>query len=143
MQLHSGTDTNPRARVSARIMRTGADSSLSLKRGIGKEEVWRNHGGLSSQQVLEAVPVPSEMQKDEFIEAWSDWIEYRLECGRIYRWVTTIRCFSRMMKFCHSLGAERATKAIDRSIQLGYRGIFEDGLEQKKQKAKVDKWDGL
>jgi hypothetical protein len=122
----------------------------ALEIGIGKEEEegsaegrGRNHGGESSREVFEAVPIPAGMQKEEFIEVWSDWVEYRLECGRKYRWPTTVRCFRRTMKFCQSIGVRRAVKAIDRSIQLGYRGVFEDRNEQRKQTTKEDSWDGL
>lgn len=70
------------------------------------------------------------MRSSDFIEAWTAWIEYRLEAGRLYRWVTTIRCFKRTMILCQRIGVKRATQAIDRSIMLGYRGVFEDANQK-------------
>jgi len=120
-----------------------ADSSFFNKE-IGKESA-ENHGGLSAKEVLEKIPIDLAMQDKEFILAWADWVEYRLECGRLYRWVTTIRCFSRLMKFCQQIGPKRAADAIDRSIMLGYRGIFENDHAAKKtaEERKRAKWGSL
>jgi hypothetical protein len=90
-------------------------------------------GDMTCHRVMESITLDFFMRTDEFIESWVDWIEYRIECGRRYRWAITIRSFRRMMKFCESIGPERAARAIDRSIQLGYRGIFEDRIQAQRQ----------
>jgi hypothetical protein len=105
-----------------------------------------NHGGeLTLEIVLSAIPIPLLLQTDKFISAWVEWIEHRRECGRLMRWPTTIRCFTKAMKICELIGAERAIAAIDFSIMMGYRGLFERPQRQKPQSPakKIDPWDGL
>jgi len=129
--------------------------NLSLARaryGAGKEETEgrrgdargeegrrRNHGGeqktiakpLTSQEVIEAVPIPLLLRTKEFIEQWTDWIEHRLECGRAYGWPTTFRCFRKTMIRLETMGLERAIAAIDYSLAQCYRGIYEQPSLQK------------
>ena len=112
----------------ARDLGAGKENG-EIKRGSAEGEKKRgeNHGGgsLTSQQVFEALPIPLLLCTDAFISEWADWVEYRLECGRIYRWPTTIRCFRKTLIQCEQWGPQRSINAIDYSIRMGYRGLFE------------------
>lgn len=94
-------------------------------KGGGVGEPIRNHGGLGTTKVLESVQIPLLLRTVAFITAWEEWIDHRLEAGRQRRWATTVRCFQKAMARCEAMGPDRAVEAIEHSIEMGYRGIFE------------------
>jgi hypothetical protein len=116
---------------------TRARGFLSFKKDRGIGESAERGDGLDIKKVLEAIPIDLAMQDEKFITAWIDWIGYRLDCQRIHRWKASIHCFERMMRLCERLGPQKATEAIDRSIMLGYRGLFEDSYQENKSRQKT------
>lgn len=108
------------------LARARTEAGKEIKEG-GVGETIKNHGGgrLTTDSVLSSVQIPLLLRTVEFIEAWQEWIEHRLECGRKYRWPTTIRCFTKAMKECEAIGSERAVRMIDHSISMCYRFVFE------------------
>jgi hypothetical protein len=93
-----------------------------------REETGGNHGvsGLVIRHNYPELPqIPLLMLTESFKTAWEEWVQYRIEVGRKMRWPVTFQCFSKAMQKCEQWGPERAVAAIDYSIEMAYRGIFE------------------
>lgn len=85
----------------------------------------RKNFTLTAGQVLESIPIDLMLQTSKFLSSWGEWIDYRLEVGRQHRWATTVHCFQKHLNKCVQWGPDRAIEAIDHSIEMGYRGLFE------------------
>ncbi len=82
----------------------------------------------------EALPdFPAGLDVPEFIEAWTDWVNYRRE-RKLPKY--TSKGFSLQMKTLLAMGAEKAVAAIENSIKQNYNGIFPaDGKGKSNGKA--------
>jgi hypothetical protein len=60
------------------------------------------------------------LQDKEFLEVWLDWLDYRKE---IKHPLTRIAA-KRQIKLLDNYSAKIATAMVDRSINMGWRGIF-------------------
>lgn len=80
------------------------------------------------QDVLEGISIPEPLRTEEFVEAWLEWIDYRIDSGKQNRWNTNLRCFEKSIRKCAAWGPDRAVSAIDLSIEMGWRGIFESRI---------------
>lgn len=89
--------------------------------GTTKGTIKENHGGLE---------IPISLSTVEFLEAWKEWVEYRTEAGKKYHWVTTSRVFRKSLQKCEKWGIERSIAAIDVSIEMGWRGLFESQYQK-------------
>jgi hypothetical protein len=68
------------------------------------------------------VEVPKELDSEEFKEAWARWTDHRKELRKP---ITPSSAAAQFKKLA-SWGVARAIAAIDRSIEAGWQGIFED-----------------
>jgi hypothetical protein len=123
-------------------------SSFEEKRSGNKEECRGGKGGCesktSSDLWLSKILIPNSFRTPEFIEAWTEWIEYRIELYQIYRHPLTVRMFDKHMRQLYSMGLQKAIEAIDLAIMCGWRGIYPvDARARVPQQRKIDKWDGL
>ena len=102
------------------------------------------NSSLSVINIFEKVPIPGPMRTGQFIRAWTEWIEYRIEAGKEMRWPITKLCFRMQLRKCSKWGPERAIAAIDHSIEMGYRGIWEhippEWTRNSPPESKYDKW---
>jgi hypothetical protein len=104
----------------------------------------RNLGGSIQQLVHKQhlLDIPLLMLTEQFCGAWQEWVEYRTQAGKKNKWVTNAIVFKKTMQRIEKWGPERAVEAINHSIEMGYRGIF----EEKKFSAKNSgpkKWDEM
>lgn len=60
------------------------------------------------------------VQNKEFLEVWLDWVDYRRE---IRHPITRIAA-KRQIKVLNKYSVQIATAMVDRSINMGWRGIF-------------------
>jgi hypothetical protein len=109
----------------------------TYKRGRRKRE----QRELTFQEVFETIQIPLLLRTPEFISEWSEWIEHRLEIGYAYKFYTSLGCFERAMRKCERWGIQRAIAAIDNSIALCYRGLYEplysSSLNQQPREQKI------
>ena len=70
--------------------------------------------------------LPDSLASPEFQEVWSRWERHRREIGHRLT-PTTI---ASQLKKLESWGSERATAALENSIENGYQGIFEPNGRQ-------------
>jgi hypothetical protein len=123
--------------------------SSSEKTSGNKEECRGGKGGCehhktSSDFWLPKILIPNSFRTPNFIEAWTEWIEYRIELYQLYRHPLTVRMFEKHMRQLYSMGAQKAVEAINLAIMCGWRGIYPiDARARITQQRKVDKWDGL
>lgn len=108
------------------------------KRGEGGREVNK----LSKEEIFEAVQIPLLLRTAEFIAAWTEWIEHRLECTREYsaKWPITIQCFKLAIRKCERWGVERSVSAIEHSIEMCYRGLYEPRKFDNPSRPQKDDW---
>jgi hypothetical protein len=115
------------------LARTRVSTVGGRKRGVE-----RNHG---------VCEIPLLLLTESFSEAWQEWVEYRIEAGKQMGWVTNDRVFQKSMNKCEKWGIERSVAAIDFSIEMGYRGLYEPRKIVTSPKSpsskKPDKWEGL
>lgn len=68
-----------------------------------------------------AAVIPTELDRAEFREAWSDWLAFRAEikepCGPIAQ--------KRQLRQLADMGWHKAIAAIDQSIRRNWQGLFE------------------
>jgi hypothetical protein len=69
--------------------------------------------------------VPESLSNEKFANAWAEWVEYRLEAGVEHGWPVNVRSFRKALDKCEKWGVMRSIAAIDFSIEMGYRGLFE------------------
>ena len=68
------------------------------------------------------VEIPSELVGDDFREGWKRWTAHRKELRKPLTPSTTAAQFKKLVAW----GTARAVAAIDRSIEAGWTGIFEE-----------------
>jgi len=68
------------------------------------------------------VSIPTELDSDVFREAWERWTAHRKEIKKKLTPTTTAAQLKRLAAW----GEARAVAAIERSIEAGWTGIFED-----------------
>jgi hypothetical protein len=68
------------------------------------------------------VEIPSELESDVFREAWGRWTAHRKEIKKTLTPSTTAAQLQKLV----AIGMARAVAAIDRSIEAGWTGIFEE-----------------
>lgn len=78
----------------------------------------------SQKNTISEVPVPSELDGEEFRVAWAEWLQYRRQRKPKLSAYTEIGV-KKQFKALATLGKERAIAAIDFSIAQNYQGIFE------------------
>lgn len=114
VHAHARVPTAGKERIKEGYKEGGVEETI---KGTIKE----NHGGLE---------IPISLSTVEFLEAWKEWVEYRTEAGKKYRWVTTSRVFKKSLQKCQEWGIERSIAAIDLSIEMGWRGLFESQYQK-------------
>ncbi len=65
--------------------------------------------------------IPVTLNTTEFAESWSAWQKHRREIKRPLTGSTTAYLFRKLEKW----GPEKSARAINRSIEMGWRGLFE------------------
>jgi hypothetical protein len=112
----------------ARVEGTGGKEETEGRRGDarGEEGRRRNHGVelkiIAKPRFLE---VPESLSDRNFVHAWTEWVEYRLEAGAEHHWPVGALSFRKALTKCEKWGIARSIAAIDYSIEMGYRGLFE------------------
>lgn len=67
--------------------------------------------------------LPFELNNDDFIKAWDEWVQYRKE-RKLPRLLP--RSIQKQWDALGDLGSTAAIAAINHSIRQGYQGIYED-----------------
>ena len=80
----------------------------------------------------ESFPVPANLNTPEFLEAWSEWDEFRREVRK----KLTKSSVKKQLKELSAMGLPAAIESINQSIKNGWTGLFERKKEANGSKAK-------
>jgi len=130
---------------------TEQSSVPTEKRGMGKGDRNAKIHNRNNSYWLSHVFVPKSLQTEEFLKAWADWIEYRMELARKMRWPVTQAMFEKQIRFLFSIGPDRAVYTIDTAINCGWRGLFlpreqkpkQSWVQKEKDRIANSKWGAL
>jgi hypothetical protein len=127
LQEESATNPEPRSAFSGAVQALNPERR-STKPGTSFQQT-RNHvppnrkgNRKGKDQARAAVPVPETLASSPAFEsAWKDWLAYRRERRKALTPKTAERQLSKLARW----GADKAIRAIERSIESGWLGIFD------------------
>lgn len=96
-----------------------------------------NHQSNHQKEKKEGVPIPPELQNTDFVEKWTEWLDYR---KRTKRKAVSDRAAALQLKKLAAVGVKRAIATIERSIENDWQGLFpeKEEVEQQRKKRTVD-----
>jgi hypothetical protein len=91
--------------------------TVSTNRQEPKEN--RKESRFASREAFEAITLPANLDTPQFRAAWNDWYEYRRLSGK-----GTLLAFTRVLMRLSEHGPVRSIKAINKSIENEWSGLF-------------------